>query len=162
WMLSALSAADRTATGSRARLFKLGLAFLAAASCAQSSQVNDGGGGSGTAAAGAGGGAGSAGSGSAGTGGRRGTAAGGTGASGASGLLVPAQGALLGAFVGTGTIAQLETTLGRKLAVSHNFFGWTDDYTTWIRSTLAGGYIPLVTWETWTNGVGYSLDDIIN
>jgi endoglucanase len=69
---------------------------------------------------------------------------------------------LLGAFVGTGTIAQLETTLGRKLAVSHNFYGWTDDWTPWVRSTFASGYIPLVTWETWMNGVGYSLDDIVN
>ena len=96
-----------------------------------------------------------------GRGGRGGT--GGTaGTAGASALLVPAQGALLGAFVGTGTIAQLETTLGRKLAVSHNFYGWTDDWTTWVRSTLASGYIPLVTWETWTNSVGVPLDDIIN
>ena len=103
----------------------------------------------------------------AGTGGRGGgggTGAGGTaGPAGASALLVPAQGALLGAFVGTGTIAQLETTLGRKLAISHNFYGWTDDWTTWVRSTLTSGYIPLVTWEAWMNGsVGVPLDDIIN
>jgi len=212
-------------TMSRARLSKLGLALLAAMSCAQSSQVDDSGAGSGTAGAsgdaagssgvagaggasggggsgagatggaGQGGTAGGAGSGAAaGRGGSAGTASGSGGAAGrggagggagsggvvgrggtggnagaggatgggASGLLVPAQGALLGAFVGTGTIAQLETTLGRKLGVSHNFFGWTDDYTTWIRSTSGSGYIPLVTWETWTNGVGYSLDDIIN
>jgi endoglucanase len=98
-----------------------------------------------------------------GTAGRGGTggSAGGSGAGGGSGLLVPAQGALFGAFVGTGTIAQLETTLGRKLAISHNFYGWTDDWTSWVRSALSGGYIPLVTWETWTNGVGISLDDII-
>ena len=74
-----------------------------------------------------------------------------------SGPLAPAQGALLGAFVGTGTVAQLEATLGRKLAVSHNFFGWNDDYTSWVRSTLAGGYIPLVTWEPWVGG-GRRLD----
>jgi len=82
---------------------------------------------------------------------------------GGASLLVPAQGALLGAFVGTGTVAQLETTLGRKLAISHNFYGWTDDYMTWVRSTLQTGAIPLVTWEAWTNGsTGISLDDIIN
>src|SRR6186713_1243333 len=76
----------------------------------------------------------------------------GSGSGGADGLLVPAQGALFGAFVGTGTIAQLETTLGRKLAISHNFFGWSDDYPTWVRTTLQSGYVPLVTWEAWTNG----------
>jgi Glycosyl hydrolase family 26 len=111
---------------------------------------------------GSGGGAGSM-AGAGGRGGGGGTGAGGTaGTAGASALLVPAQGALLGAFVGTGTIAQLESTLGRKLAVSHNFYGWTDDWTTWVRSTLASGYIPLVTWETWVNSVGIPLDDIIN
>jgi beta-mannanase len=76
---------------------------------------------------------------------------------------VPSQGALLGAFVGTGTIAQLETTLGRKLAISHNFYGWTDDWTGWVSSTAQAGYLPLITWEAWTNGsVGIPLDDIIN
>jgi hypothetical protein len=120
------------------------------------------GGTSGRGGVGAGGGAGAAGRGGAGGGAGAAGHGGNGGASGASGLLAPAQGVLLGAFVGTGTIAQLETTLGRKLAVSHNFHGWTDDYTAWIRSTFASGYIPLVTWETWTNGVGYSLDDIIN
>ncbi len=115
------------------------------------------GGGAGTGAGGRGGTGGSAG----GAAGRGGTGGGG-GAGGASALLAPAQGLLFGAFVGTGTIGQLETTLGRKLAVSHNFYGWTDDWTSWARSSLAAGYIPLVTWETWTNGVGVSLDDIIN
>jgi beta-mannanase len=124
------------------------------------------GGGSGsTAGAGAGGNAGRGGTGGgagAGTGGRGGSGATG-GSGGLSGLLVPAQGALLGAFVGTGTIPQLETTLGRKLAISHNFYGWTDDWTTWVRSTAQAGYIPLITWEAWTNGsVGIPLDDIIN
>ncbi|HEY4184228.1 MAG TPA: glycosyl hydrolase [Polyangia bacterium] len=124
--------------------------------------------GTGGVASGGGGGAGSggqAGSGvsGAGPGGR--TASGGMGggaATGGSTLLVPKQGALLGAFVGTGTMADLETTLGRKLGVVHNFFGWTDDYTGWVGSNLAAGYIPLATWETWTNNVGIPLDDIIN
>jgi beta-mannanase len=70
---------------------------------------------------------------------------------------------LLGAFVGTGTIAQLETTLGRRLAISHNFYGWTDDWTTWVRSTFTNGYIPLVTWEAWMNGsAGVPLDELVN
>jgi endoglucanase len=88
--------------------------------------------------------------------------AGGGGNSGATGPLAPAQGALLGAFVGTGTVMQLEGTLGRKLAISHNFFGWNDDYTSWVRSTVAGGYIPLVTWEPWVGAAGVSIDDIAN
>jgi len=118
-------------------------------------QGNTGGGGAGS--GGAGGGAGSGG------GAGRGGTGGNAGAGGASALLVPAQGVLFGAFVGTGTIPQLETTLGRKLTISHNFYGWTDDYTAWVRSTLMSGYIPLVTWEAWTGGsVGIPLDDIIN
>jgi hypothetical protein len=110
----------------------------------------------GTGSGGRGGGGGNAGSGAGGRGGNAGGGAAG------SPPLAPAHGALLGAFVGTGTMAQLETTLGRKLAISHNFYGWTDDYTVWARSTLASGYIPLVTWETWTNSVGIPLDDILN
>jgi hypothetical protein len=114
-----------------------------------------------TGAAGSGGTTASGGGGAGGTAGTGVAGSGGTG--GLSGLLVPAQGTLLGAFVGTGTIAQLETTLGRKLAVSHNFYGWTDDWTTWVRSTAQAGYIPLITWEAWTNGsAGIPLDDIIN
>jgi hypothetical protein len=78
-------------------------------------------------------------------------------------LLVPMQGALFGAFVGTGTMAQLETTLGRKTAIQHDFHGWTDDWMVSVRSTLSAGKIPLITWEAWTNGsVGTSLDDIIS
>ena len=47
--------------------------------------------------------------------------------------------------------------------MSHNFFGWNDDYTSWARSTLTGGRIPLVTWEPWINGTtGVSIDDIAN
>jgi hypothetical protein len=97
------------------------------------------------------------------TGGALGQGAGGSGVSGGeSPLLAPSSGALLGAFVGTGTVAQLETTLGRKLAIIHNFFGWTDDFVPWIRSSLQTGELPLVTWETWMSGVGVPLDDIVN
>jgi hypothetical protein len=81
---------------------------------------------------------------------------------GVSGPIVPAQGALLGAFVGTGTVAQLETTIGRKLAITHSYSMWTADFTTRIAANLAGGRIPLITWEPWTNSVGIPLDDIIN
>jgi hypothetical protein len=117
---------------------------------------SSGNGGSGTAGRGGAG----ASAGAAGTG--NGGASGGGGAGGpvVTGPLVPAQGALLGAFVGTGTIAQLDTTLGRKLAISHNFFGWNDDYTSFARSTVSAGYTPLVTWEPWVGSTGVSIDDI--
>jgi hypothetical protein len=92
------------------------------------------------------------------TGGNPGTG----GTSALSSLLVPAQGALLGAFVGTGTFDQLETTLGRKLAIIHTFVGWSDDWTTRLAGDVAGGRIPLITWETWNNSVGVPLDDIIS
>ena len=76
-------------------------------------------------------------------------------------LLTPAQGALLGAHVGTGTLAELEATLGRKLAVVHKFYAWRDNWPSWVATTLQGGQIPLVTWEPWTGGVGIPLDEIL-
>jgi hypothetical protein len=131
----------------------------AAAGAGGQAGANGGGGATGTAGSrggtgGRGGAGGSAGAGN--------TGGGGAGNVGVVGPLAPAQGALLGAFVGTGTIAQLEATLGRKLAVSHNFYGWNDDYTSWVRSTLASGYIPLVTWEPWVGAAGVSIVDIAN
>src|SRR5450631_1693296 len=105
--------------------------------------------------AGAGGAAGSGGTGAG------GSAAGGGAGNGTSMLLVPAQGALLGAFVGTGTLASLEAELGRKIAINHNFVGWTDDFTTMLSGLATGGRIPLVTWEAWENSVGAPLTDII-
>ena len=81
---------------------------------------------------------------------------------GLSGLLVPAQGALLGAFVGTGTIAQLETTLGRKLAISHNFFGWTDDCTAGSRTPSRSGASRSSPGRHGRTAVGIPLDDIIS
>ena len=83
------------------------------------------------------------------------------GAAGASSLLVPSQGVLLGAFVGTGTLAGFEATLGRTVAINHTFVGWTDDYTAMLPTLGAGGRIPLVTWEAWENSVGAPLTDII-
>src|SRR5262249_40916203 len=116
-------------------------------------------GGAGTGGAGTGG----AGTGGAGTGGAAAGADGGRVADGGgAGPRAPAQGALLGGFVGTGTLAQLETTVGRHLAITHAFYSWADDFTARLATTLAGGRIPLVTWEPWTNSVGIPLDDIIN
>ena len=115
-----------------------------------------GGSGSGGAANGGSGGAG---------GGSAGAGTGGAGVGGSAGasdaLLVPAHGALLGAFVGTGTFTGFETTLGRKLAIVHTFVGWTDDYTARLPGDLASGRIPLITWEAWNNGVGAPLDDVV-
>ncbi|HEX6277003.1 MAG TPA: glycosyl hydrolase [Polyangiaceae bacterium] len=106
--------------------------------------------------AGAGGTSGGRGGGGGMTGGRGGAAGGGN-----SDLLVPAQGALLGAFVGTGTFQQFETLLGRSIPIVHNFFGWTDNWTTRAQSDLQSGKIPLITWEPWNNSVGVPLDEII-
>jgi hypothetical protein len=111
------------------------------------------GGAAGRGAAGSGGGSGGASKG--------GTSGGTAGASGASALLVPAHGALLGAFVGTGTLSSFETELGRKVAITHNFVGWTDDWTSQLSGMASGGRIPLVTWEAWENSVGAPLTDII-
>ena len=127
------------------------------------------GGGSGAGGAGASGSGGAAGRGTAGSGGGSGGASfggaggggGSAGASGASALLVPAHGALLGAYVGTGTLSAFETELGRKVAITHNFVGWTDDWTSQLSSMASGGRIPLVTWEAWENSVGAPLTDII-
>ena len=97
-------------------------------------------------------------------GGRGGGPGGGSGAGGAGGgsaLLVPSQGVLLGAFVGTGTLSSFESTLGRRVSINHTFVGWTDDYTTMLPGLAAGGRIPLVTWEAWENSVGAPLADII-
>jgi hypothetical protein len=99
--------------------------------------------------------------GGAGSGGTTGTG-GSAGASGASALLVPAHGALLGAFVGTGTLAGFETELGRKVAINHNFVGWTDDFPSMLAGLASGGRIPLITWEAWENSVGAPLTDIIS
>jgi hypothetical protein len=94
-------------------------------------------------------------------GGVGGTADGRGGTAGVSSLLVPARGVLLGAFVGTGTLAGFESTLGRAIAINHTFVGWTDDYTAMLPALSAGGRIPLVTWEAWENNVGAPLTDII-
>ena len=90
-----------------------------------------------------------------------GSGAGGSGAVANGALLVPAQGALLGAFVGTGTLAGFEAELGRSIAINHNFVGWSQDWTPMLSSLAAGGRIPLVTWEAWDGSVGAPLTNII-
>lgn len=77
-------------------------------------------------------------------------------------FLVPAQGLLFGAFVGSGTVAQLETTLGRKLAIIQNYFGWTDNWVARVPGDLSGGRIPLITWIPNDTAGDVTLDDIIN
>ncbi|HXU63821.1 MAG TPA: glycosyl hydrolase [Polyangia bacterium] len=99
-------------------------------------------------------------SGTAGAAGGTGGSGGAAGIAGFSALLVPAQGALLGAYVGTGTLASFETELGRKVAINHNFVGWSADYTTMLSGLAAGGRIPLITWEAWDDSVGASLTAI--
>lgn len=109
--------------------------------------------------------AGSAGAGASGAsqGGGAGTGSGlGGGGSGNDGLLVPSQGALLGAFVGTGTWMSFEALLGRSLPIVHDFFGFYDDWVPRARTVLQSGKTPLITWEPWTNGsTGIPLDEII-
>jgi hypothetical protein len=115
-----------------------------------------------TGQSGAGGETGSGGTGAGGgAGGAGGGAGGGGGANGVSALLVPAQGALLGAFVGTGTLAGFEAELGRPIAINHNFVGWSQDWTPMLSSLAAGARIPLVTWEAWDGSVGAPLTSII-
>jgi beta-mannanase len=113
--------------------------------------------------AGQGGAAGGGGVANAGAGGSAGSSSGSGGGSGNPDLLVPAQGALLGAYVGTGTWAQFETLLGRSVPIAHQFFGFNDNWVTTAQTELGRGKIPLITWEPWTNGsVGIALDEIIN
>ncbi len=77
--------------------------------------------------------------------------------------LVPAQGTLLGAFVGTGPVADFETLISRKLALHLNYYGWDlDIFGSDVTDDIANGRIPYSTWEPWNNSVGVPLDDIVN
>lgn len=63
--------------------------------------------------------------------------------------LVPASGAYLGLFYGSGSVRQTVARLGVTPAVHLTYFGWDDD---WVHATstgddLAAGRIPLVNWE---------------
>ena len=64
--------------------------------------------------------------------------------------LVPAQGALLGHFYGSGTMAATDARIGRKPAVHLTYYDWSDDWTgssSTTRADLADGRVPLVNWE---------------
>jgi len=83
---------------------------------------------------------------------------------GAPNLLVPASGALFGAFAGSdaNSVSNLEAILGRKLAIHLNFFGWTDDYSGQLAQDFSAGHVPFITWEAWKNNTGTPLDQIIS
>ena len=89
--------------------------------------------------------------GSAGTEAAGGPVGGSAGADPGSSDLAPASGLLLGAYVDGGQLAAREVLLGRKLAIRHRFFAWTDN---WIdadaQSDIAAGRIPMATWEPFT------------
>lgn len=78
-----------------------------------------------------------------------------------AGPLVPAHGALLGAFVSTsGTgwapadVAARETELGRRFAIDHRFQNWTVGFPTPADSWDAdAGRIPMVTWQPDTTSI---------
>jgi beta-mannanase len=64
--------------------------------------------------------------------------------------LAPRNGALLGGFIGSGTVASTEAQLGRKWAMRLQYFDWRSDFTAFARDELNAGRIPYVTWEPWT------------
>jgi hypothetical protein len=100
-------------------------------------------------------------SGAAGTTAAGGSTAGAGAGGGTSSLLVPPSGVTFGSYIGGTTIANLETLLGRKVVVHHDFYGWSDDYGSRIGQDFTAGRVPLVTWEAWdNNNVGTSLDQI--
>jgi hypothetical protein len=72
-----------------------------------------------------------------------------SGDAGLSGLLVPAQGVLLGEYYGDGTIAATEQRIGRRPKVHLTYYGWTEDWTndSVPRDDFAAGRIPLVNLE---------------
>jgi hypothetical protein len=79
-----------------------------------------------------------------------GQATGGSNGTGGNSLLVPASGALLGAFTPAQTDAELKTTesqIGRKWAIHLGYFDWSLDYTSFAQADIAAGRIPYVTVE---------------
>jgi beta-mannanase len=73
--------------------------------------------------------------------------------------LVPASGAHLGIFYGSGTAGATDRRIGAVPRVHLTYYGWRDDWAT-ARSTradLAADRIPLVNWEP----VGVDFDDIV-
>jgi Glycosyl hydrolase family 26 len=81
-------------------------------------------------------------------------------AAGPSASLIPAEGISLGAFIGYGEaqIVATETMIGRKLAIDHRFYGWTDSWVDQhLTDDLAAGRVPMISWQPDTG----KLDDII-
>src|SRR4051794_19060752 len=73
--------------------------------------------------------------------------------------LAPAQGALLGLYYGSGTVAATESSIGRQLAIHLVYYAWGDDWTAGTtKSDLAAGRIPLVNWEP----AGIDFNNIVN
>ncbi|MFI0805660.1 glycoside hydrolase family 26 protein [Amycolatopsis lurida] len=62
-------------------------------------------------------------------------------------ILVPASGALLGHYYGTGTIEGTDARIGRKPAIQLTYYAWSDDWVPQTRAQLADGRIPMVNWE---------------
>src|SRR5437764_3314519 len=88
--------------------------------------------------------------------------------SGARGVLVPASGALFGAWVDpdgrwTGNrdaeaeVSEFEKQIGRRLDVDQHYYAWTDRFPSGLEQwDLANGRIPMVTWK------GTSLAEILS
>ncbi|MFN2629194.1 MAG: glycoside hydrolase family 26 protein [Gaiellaceae bacterium] len=86
----------------------------------------------------------------------------GAGASSSAGNLAPASHALYGASVpGPVTaITSFESLIGRKLAIDHHFWRWTDSWptSTYESWDVKNGRIPMVSWD----GPNATLDSITN
>src|SRR5438128_9978872 len=88
--------------------------------------------------------------------------------SGARGVLVPASGALFGAWVDpdgrwTGNtdaeaeVSGFEKQIGRRLDVDQHYYAWTDRFPSGLEQwDLANGRIPMITWK------GTSLAEILS
>jgi hypothetical protein len=61
--------------------------------------------------------------------------------------LVPAQGALLGHYYGSGTVADTDARIGRPPAIHLTYYAWEDDWASASARDLDAGKIPLVNWE---------------
>jgi hypothetical protein len=55
-------------------------------------------------------------------------------------------------------VETFEAAIGRKLSVNQHYYAWTDTFPSGLEQwDIAGGRVPLVTWEPW----GTSLDQIL-
>ncbi|HMI94168.1 MAG TPA: glycosyl hydrolase [Polyangiales bacterium] len=72
-----------------------------------------------------------------------------------SGILVPAQGALLGVYYGADSLAATATKVGRTPSVHLTYYAWDDDWAGGVsRDDLAANRIPLVNWEPYQPELG--------